>query len=81
MFQTNNKGFNNFPIKTFSNAVSSLQDYNRINLMRDRGIIYQPNGGGRDTYIYNNNGGFAKMKEPIPGFKPGAMYGSRHANS
>ena len=41
--------------------------------MRDRGIIYQPNGGGRDTYIYNDNGGFAKMKEVRKQAKPGTL--------
>ena len=39
-------------------------------MMRDRGIIYQPNGTGRDTYIYNDDGGFNKMKEPRPQFHP-----------
>lgn len=47
--------------------------------MRDRGIIYQPNGGGRDTYIYNDNGGFAKIKEPRPQFHPGTMMDSQLA--
>jgi hypothetical protein len=32
--------------------------------MRDRGIIYKTNGTGRDTYIYNDNGGFNKMYAP-----------------
>ena len=44
--------------------------------MRDRGIIYQPNGGGRDMYIYNNNGGFAHPKEPRAQFHPGTMMDS-----
>jgi hypothetical protein len=42
-------------------------------MMRDRGIIYQPNGGGRDTYIYNDDGGFNKMKEPRNQFHPGGF--------
>lgn len=41
--------------------------------MRDRGIIYQPNGTGRDTYIYNDDGGFNKMKEPRDQFHPGGF--------
>lgn len=52
---------------------SAPQDFQRINMMRDRGIIYQPNGGGRDTYIYNDNGGFAKMKEPRQQFHPATL--------
>lgn len=28
------------------------------------GIKYNINGGGRDTYIYNDNGGFAAMHRP-----------------
>ena len=28
------------------------------------GIKYNTNGGGRDTYIYNSNGGFAAMHGP-----------------
>jgi hypothetical protein len=35
-----------------------------MEMMRDRGIIYQPNGTGRDTYIYNDDGGFNNIKEP-----------------
>ena len=30
----------------------------------DRGIHYKINGSGRDTYIYNDNGGFCKMYQP-----------------
>ena len=45
--------------------------------MRDRGTIYQPNGKGRDTYIYNNNGGFAHEKNPREQFHPGKMYDGR----
>lgn len=28
-------------------------------------LFYNGNGTGRDTYIYNNNGGFCPFKEPI----------------
>ena len=27
-------------------------------------VMYHINGTGRDTYIYNNNGGFAEMHVP-----------------
>jgi hypothetical protein len=27
-------------------------------------LFYGGNGTGRDTYIYNNNGGFCPFKEP-----------------
>jgi len=47
--------------------------------MRDRGTTYWPNGAGRDTYIYNNNGGFCKMKEPRPQFHPGSIIDSQFA--
>lgn len=48
-------------------------------MMRDRGIHYQINGTGRDTYIFNDNGGFAHMKEPRPQFHPaGFLPGGDH---
>lgn len=28
-------------------------------MIRDRGIIYKTDGTGRDTYIFNDNGGFS----------------------
>ena len=52
-------GFGNVPYnKTFAGAVSNPRDYDRKDQMRDRGIIYQTNGSGRDTYIFNDDGGF-----------------------
>ena len=39
----------------------------------DRGTIYQPNGSGRDTYIYNDDGCFMKMKEPRAQFHPASV--------
>ena len=27
-------------------------------------LFYSPNGAGRDSYIYGNNGGFCPSKEP-----------------
>jgi len=44
-----------------------------MEMMRDRGIIYQPNGTGRDTYIYNDDGGFNRMKEPRSQFHGGGF--------
>ena len=76
----NSKDYYNVPTKTFSNTVSAPQDHNRIEMMRDRGIIYQPNGTGRDTYIYNDDGGFNKMKEPRSQFHPaGFLPGLDHS--
>ena len=75
-----NMGFHNFPPNTFANKTSAPKDFNRINMMRDRGTIYQPNGAGRDGYIFMNNGGFAHPKEPRKQFHPGTMYNqSLHA--
>ena len=34
---------------------------------------YGVDGTGRDTYIYNNNGGFCKPKEPVKYSTPGKM--------
>ena len=70
----NSKDFRNLPIQTFSTTISAPQDYDRKNCMRDRGIIYNPNGTGRDTYIYNDDGGFNAMKLPRNQFKPGTIY-------
>lgn len=64
---------NHHPMNTFSNFSSAPKDFNRINLMRNGCSIYQLNGGGRDTYIYNNNGGFCKPKEPVKYHTPGKM--------
>ncbi len=60
------------PISTFAGSPSAPKDFDRKNMMRDRGIIYQANGSGRDTYIYNDSGGFNKMKEPRQQFHPGS---------
>lgn len=37
------------------------------------GIKYNMNGGGRDSYIYNDNGGFAAMHNPRQQEKSGAF--------
>lgn len=69
----NSKGSQYVPHAQFANSPSAPRDHNRIEMMRDRGIIYQPNGTGRDTYIYNDDGGFNKMKEPRSQFHPGTF--------
>lgn len=42
-------------------------------MQRDRGIIYYPDASGRDTYVYNDDGGFNKMKEARPQFHPATL--------
>ena len=64
----NSSGSKHVPHKTFASV--GAQDHQRLEMMRDRGIHYNPNGGGRDTYIYNDNGGFADMKKPREQFHP-----------
>lgn len=70
----NSTGYRNYPQRGhFSNAMSCPRDFDRKNMMRDRGIIYQTNGSGRDTYIFNDDGGFNRMKEPRSQFHPGTL--------
>lgn len=73
MFGPNSAGSKNLPYRTFTTAVSAPRDHDRKDMMRDRGIIYQPNGSGRDTYIYNDAGGFNNMKNPRAQFHPATM--------
>ena len=73
MYNLTSPGFRNVPTNTFATAISAPKDFDRKKMQRDRGIIYQPNGTGRDTYIYNDDGGFAKLKEPRPQFHPGTL--------
>lgn len=73
MYTATSPGFRNAPMNTFATAISAPKDFDRKNMQRDRGIIYQPNGTGRDTYIYNDDGGFNKMKEPRAQFHPGTL--------
>jgi hypothetical protein len=44
-----------------------------MEMMRDRGIKYHTNGGGRDTYIFNDNGGFDSMKQARGQFHPASF--------
>ena len=37
-------------------------------------IGYKVNGGGRDTYIYNDNGGFSNMHNPRSQDRPGGFF-------
>lgn len=69
----NSKDSRNVPISTFNATSTAIKDFNRIEMMRDRGIIYKTNGTGRDTYIYNDNGGFNKMYAPRSQNKPGGF--------
>ncbi len=54
------------PVNLFSSKISATKHFNRMEMMRDRGIIYYPDASGRDTYIYNDDGGFNKIKEVRP---------------
>ena len=45
----------------------------KTQMIKDRGIIYKTNGTGRDTYIFNDNGGFATMYQPTNYNKPGTF--------
>jgi len=42
-------------------------------MINDRGVIYKTNGTGRDTYIFNDNGGFSSMYQPNSYDKPGTF--------
>ncbi|CDW76582.1 UNKNOWN [Stylonychia lemnae] len=42
-------------------------------MIQDRGIIYKTNGTGRDTYIFNDNGGFSLQYQPNSYDKPGTF--------
>ena len=70
---SNSKSYRNHPRTTFATASSAARDYDRKNMMRDRGIIYHTNGSGRDSYIFNDAGGFNHMKEPRNQFHPGTL--------
>ena len=45
------------PRQTFQTPLK--EDLSRTQFAQDRGVIYKTDGTGRDTYIYNDNGGFA----------------------
>ena len=61
MIFPNSKHSQNVPHGSFGTAISAPRDQNTQSKYYDRGIIYKPNGTGRDTYIYNDDGGFNKM--------------------
>ena len=42
-------------------------------MRRDVGVKYVTNGTGRDTYIYNDNGGFNAMKQTRQQFHPASI--------
>ena len=70
MIFPNSKHSQNVPHGSFGTAISAPRDQNTQSKYYDRGIIYKPNGTGRDTYIYNDDGGFNKMYNPRPQFHP-----------
>lgn len=59
-------------VGTFGGTVGEL---NRTQLLyRDIGVQYKTNGGGRDTYIFGNNGGFSQDYYQANTYdKPGTM--------
>ena len=59
------KSFSYKPIVTFASKPSNPQDFQRLEMMRDRGTTYHADGSGRDTYVEMDNGGFKKMYEAI----------------
>ena len=48
----------------YSSTWATSLSYGLGQLVKYGGIIYKCNGGGRDTYIYNDAGGFNKMYAP-----------------
>jgi len=48
---------NHFPIKTFANPKSQLTKSNFNHNLHD--LRYKRDGRGRDSYIFNSNGGFS----------------------
>jgi hypothetical protein len=58
---------NSLPYKTFYKKSDELTKSSFTHNLHD--LRYQLNGSGRDTYIYNNNGGLSnvtKFKDPQP---------------
>jgi hypothetical protein len=58
---------NALPYKTFYKKSDELTKSGFTTNLHD--LRYQLNGSGRDTYIFNNNGGFANVsnvKDPNP---------------
>ena len=47
------------PRRTFNSFHQHGLTLSKSQFTQDRGIIYKTDGSGRDTYIFNNNGGFA----------------------
>lgn len=55
--------------------MGGLSELNKTQLIyKDVGVQYKLNGGGRDTYIFSNNGGFSDVYyQPNTFDRPGAM--------
>jgi hypothetical protein len=49
----------------------------KSNMGNSKTQYYGGNGTGRDTYIYNNNGGFCPFKEPVKIEELGTFYFSK----
>lgn len=55
--------------------IGGLSELNKTQLIyKDVGVQYKTNGGGRDTYIFSNNGGFSDVYyQPNTFDRPGVM--------
>jgi hypothetical protein len=60
----------------FGSPTKQSDDLTRTQMIRDRGVVYKTDGSGRDTYIYNDNGGFSIMHGPTNYDKPGTFFPS-----
>lgn len=47
-----------------SRNIGALETLSKTQMVREHCTVYKTNGTGRDTYIYNNNGGFSIMHQP-----------------
>jgi hypothetical protein len=65
---------------TFSGKQKDLGPQSRAMYAIGRGHIkhYNNNGTGRDTYIYENHGGFTKMYQPISWPKVGTFQSAKY---
>ena len=60
--------------RQFNGVTTHMNETTRTNFKRtDADLRYHNNGGGRDTYIYADNGGLAAMHRPREQERPGAF--------
>ena len=52
-------------MKTFSSSFIQDKGLTRTQFAVDRGIIYRADGTGRDSYVFNSNGGFCFEHKPF----------------